>query len=883
MTLTATQSRPAKLTPMMEQYMATKQAHADCLLFYRMGDFYELFFEDAVIAADILNIALTTRGKHLGEDIPMCGVPHHSSENYLLNLIRSGHRIAICEQMESPAEAKKRGYKAVVRREVIRIVTPGTITEEALLDSSDANYLVALTMERKQLALAWVDISTGELLSTVTDASQLLNDLARIQPKELLINETLYQSNALADILEPYRSILMPYSSSIFSPSRGENRLKTFYNVNNLGAYGSFSKSEIGVIGALLEYVELTQKGNNPYINPPKQYHQQQFLAIDAATRKNLEIHESLSGNKKQSLYGVINKTVTPSGARLLKQYLATPLCFASGINERLDMVEFLLRQAELRQHLRQCLKSMPDMERSLSRLILGRGGPRDLWHIHLGLGEVIKIAELLEFCNAPLPRGLMELHGKLNPNHDYHSLLEEALRNDQPLPVLSRDGGFINPEYHPRIKELLELQHNSTQALQQLKERYKQQTGVSSLKVTRNNVIGYFVEVPTAQSSKIDLELFTHKQSTLNAVRYTTKELQQLEEDIVTATDKILNLELSIFAMLLDQLQEIADHIALTAQAMASLDVMTSLAELADQHHYCRPQIDDSNAFIIEQGRHPVVEQNITGEMEGSFVDNDCNLSDQQRLWLLTGPNMAGKSTFLRQNALIVILAQMGSFVPAHHAHIGTIDKLFSRIGASDDLARGRSTFMVEMSETATILHQATPKSFVILDEIGRGTATYDGLAIAWSVLEYLHHHNASRGLFATHYHELTNLADQLKHLVAYTVQVREWEDKIIFLHKVIKGAAEKSYGIHVGKLAGLPQSVIKRADQLLAQISKEPLNPTQELPLFASDNASATHQPAPETQIVSDVEQRLGNLTLDELSPKEALEILYELQELL
>ena len=874
---TLPKNKTAKLTPMMEQYMATKEAHPDCLLFYRMGDFYELFFEDAIIAADILNIALTVRGKHLGEDIAMCGVPHHSSDSYLLNLIRSGHRVAICEQMESPAEAKKRGYKAVVRREVVRIVTPGTITEDSLLESSQSNYLAAVTIERKQLSIAWLDISTGEFLCTDTNINNIANDIARISPKELLISDSLYKDPNLRNFIDRYKDILVSHSNSLFSVSRGENRLKEFYEVGSLTSFGNFSKSEIGVLGALIEYVDLTQKGNKPYIDFPKQYKQDHFMVIDSATRKNLEITESLSGNKKACLFSVMNKTVTAAGARLLNNNISNPLYYASAVNERLDMVEFFVNREDLRLNIRNILRSIPDIERAISRITLRRGGPRDLAAISNGLAEVIKIAELLEFAEQPIARGIISCNRKLNPHETLFTKLNRALKKDN-LPLITRDGGFISPEYHPKIKELILLQNDASRALTALKEKYQDKTGISSLKVTKNNVIGYYIEVPAAQAKKVDLEYFTHKQSMVNAVRYTTDELQKLEEDIVTASDKVLNMELAIFDNLVEDVIKYADSLSLTAQSLAEIDVMSSLATLALDNNYIRPVIDDSYAFDIKNARHPVVEKNVLGDLSDTFVPNNCELAIGNKLWLLTGPNMAGKSTFLRQNALISIMAQIGSYVPADYAHIGTIDKLFSRIGASDDLARGRSTFMVEMTETATILNQATDKSLVILDEIGRGTATYDGLAIAWSVLEYLHNKIKARGLFATHYHELTTLVEQLKHADSYTVQIREWGDKVIFLHKVIKGAAEKSYGIHVAKLAGLPPNVIKRSNEILQKITDNSFTGHKELPLFADDTTNDN-----DSYQISEIEEKLSTIDIDNLSPREALDALYELKEML
>ncbi|MCD6034357.1 MAG: mismatch repair protein MutS [Rickettsiales bacterium] len=870
----------ASATPMMQQYLAIKEGHRDCLLFYRMGDFYELFFDDAVKAAETLDIALTKRGKHAGQDIAMCGVPYHSYEPYLQKLIRAGFRVAICEQMEDPAEAKKRGYKSVVRREVVRIITPGTITEDALLDARSANYLAALTQAKGDMALAWVDISTGECRTMETHLNSLAADLARLQAQELLVNDTLLSDNTIARILDDYRNRLIPHVSSFFDSIRGEDRLKEFYGIALLDSLGAFTRAEIGACGSLLEYLALTQKGTKPRLEKPKRYESRHFMVIDPATRTNLELTRSLSGEKKGSLLHVINYTATPSGARLLSSMLASPLANADAIGERLDMVEYGLRQPQLCEEVRLALKRLPDIERALSRIVMKRGGPQDLLVLRTALQELLMIADMMEAPGLPeMPKGLVACRRNLLPHDGLRNLLQEALREE--VPRLTRDGGFVATGYHPRVDELRSVQSDGQHLVQQLKAQYQQKTGITALKILKNNVIGMYIEIPASHSDKMDGALFIHKQTMAGAVRYTTEELKKLESDIVTAKDQVLSFEFEIFEEISAQVATHADTLSLTAQSLAMLDVVLGLSTFAQKQNLVRPLIDESTAFRIEGGRHPVVELGIRESGQGEFIPNGCHLEDDARVWLMTGPNMAGKSTFLRQNAIITILAQMGSFVPAARAHIGVVDRLFSRVGASDDLARGRSTFMVEMVETATILNQATSRSLVILDEIGRGTATFDGLAIAWAVLEHLHNMIGARALFATHYHELTSLASKLSSLACHTMKVKEWEGKVIFLHEVIPGAADRSYGVHVARLAGLPAAVTKRADEVLHFLQSSETKGaasvmlSDDMPLFARGGKA---QPAPVA--VSPLEEALRQTEIDMLSPRDALEVLYKLK---
>lgn len=872
---------PIKVTPMMAQYLEIKEDHKDALLFYRMGDFYEMFFEDAVVAAGALDIALTKRGKHGDDDIQMCGVPHHSYEPYLQKLIRNGYKVAICEQMESPEEAKKRGYKAVVRREVVRVVTPGTLIEDSLLDARESNYLACVAEAGGQTALAWLDMSTGEFYTCPTSRELLAADLTRLSVKELLLPDKIYDHANWREMLREYRKIITPHVNSFFDSARSEKRLKSFYEVTSLESFGQYNRAEIAACGALLEYVEMTQKGNLPRLQRPQKLASNDFMAIDAATRRNLELTRTMQGERKGSLLSIIDKTITGAGARLLQSSLSAPLTNPQAIHRRLDMVQGFVEESRLREDLRAYLAEMPDLERALSRICIGKAGPRDLAIIRDGLAQAQVIAELLEYSGVELPEGVRSALKKLGKHDVLVSGLQKALKVE--VGMLARDGGFIAPGHHPKLDELRDLRDNARQKLKELQEKYRTETGVNSLKVLHNNVLGYFVDVTPNNSSKMTGEQFIHRQTLANAVRYTTQELRQLESDILNAADQALKLELMLFDELVVGIVKYAETIAQEAGSIAQLDMVSALAELAVSRRYTRPLVDDSVAFDIKGGRHPVVEANIAGELGGEFIANDCRLEEQSRLWLLTGPNMAGKSTFLRQNALIALLAQIGSYVPAAEAHIGCVDRLFSRVGASDDLARGRSTFMVEMVETATILNQATEKSLVILDEIGRGTATYDGLSIAWAAVEYLHDKNRSRALFATHYHELVSLVSRLPRLDCYSMKVKEWQGDVVFLHEVGHGAADRSYGVHVAKLAGLPPAVIKRAQEVLTALQQsegEKLKLSDDLPLFTQEStAPVAVEMAPENSALL---ERVQTLKLDELSPKEALDILYELKAL-
>jgi DNA mismatch repair protein MutS len=884
--------RPGSSTPMMSQYLELKAANPGVLLFYHMGDFYELFFEDAEIASRALGITLTRRGKHNGEDVPMCGVPVRSADEYLQKLIRLGHRVAVCEQVENPGEAKKRGAKALLRREIVRLVTPGTITEDTLLEPSRHNYLLAIGHDHAadQLALAWTDISTGEFFIGGCEHSRAMSEIARIDPRELLLPDTLLSDSALGSAMRQLTMAVTPLPLSKFDSAGGELRLAAHFKVAALDGFGTFSRAQVGVAGALLDYVMLTQVGKVPSLAPPRRSLPSHVVLIDAATRGNLELTKRLDGERAGSLLDVIDETLTGAGARLLAHRLSGPLTDAEAINHRLDAVAYLVNADELRKDLRKKLSLVPEINRALGRLSLERGGPRDLAAIALGLRLAAEIAALpyAKSALAAIPAEISEACAALSDPllAELASAITAALSPD--LPVLVRDGNFVVAGYRSDLDEARKLRDESRRVIAGLQAAYAEKTGIRALKIRHNNFLGYFVELNQHNGEALQSgpwkQDFIHRQTIVGGMRFTTLELAGLEQRIAEAAEKALAIEMEVFASLLARMKEAQQAVSRAAGAIAILDVAAAMAELAVARSYTRPIVDDSDEFHIKGGRHPVIERILKSSAGGTFISNDCNLSrdsrDGRHLLLLTGPNMAGKSTYLRQNALIAILAQMGSFVPAAEAHIGTIDKLFSRVGAADDLARGRSTFMVEMLETAAILNQATTRSFVILDEIGRGTATFDGLSIAWATLEHLHEVNRCRCLFATHFHELTALASKLSRLGNASMKVREWQNDIIFLHEVSQGAADRSYGIHVARRAGLPASVVARAQQILDLLEQNERTAgrrelVDDLPLFS---VSCPSQPA--AVELGPLERRLAEIAPDELSPRRALELIYELR---
>ena len=870
------------VTPMMAQYLEIKVQYPSALLFYRMGDFYELFFDDAVAAAEALDIALTKRGKHLGEDIPMCGVPVHSAEGYLLTLIRKGFRVAVCEQMEDPAEAKKRGSKAVVRRDVVRLVTPGTLTEESLLEARRHNYLASFANIRGDCALAWVDISTGSFHVMPLSEIRLGPELARLCPSELIVADG--QEGSLQDAETEFGVSLTPLGRSAFDSSGAEKRLCRLFSVGTLEAFGQFTRPEIAAMRAVVEYLEITQKGKLPLLAPPVRESESRVMQIDAATRRNLELTQALSGGRAGSLLSAIDRTVTAGGGRLLERRISSPSRVVATILSRLDAVQYMVEQSRFRDQLRDALRKVPDLDRALSRLGLDRGGPRDLAAIRNGLTQAALISQMANTGDPPslVTSAMQDLLG----HDDLLDLLDQALVADPPL--LARDGGFIAETYDNDLDEARRLRDEGRGVIAGMQAEYVGLTGIQSLKIKHNNVLGYFVEVTATHAEKMLSaplnETFKHRQTTANQVRFTTVPLSEMETKILNAGGRALAIEKRLYDSLKAAVLDYSAEISQAARALAELDLAASLGDLAHAEDWCRPRIDESRCLTIEGGRHPVVEQALRKQGGEPFIANDCSLGADSDVWLLTGPNMAGKSTFLRQNALIAVLAQMGGFVPAKNAHVGIVSQLFSRVGASDDLARGRSTFMVEMVETAAILNQADDHSLVILDEIGRGTATYDGLSIAWATLEHLHDVNGCRALFATHYHELTHLSEKLNRVENATVAVKEHEGDVIFLHEVRKGAADRSYGVQVAKLAGLPAAVVERARVVLDALEKGDREGggkreafIDDLPLF-----SVAATPAPKPGKGSAVEARLADILPDELTPRDALNLIYELKDL-
>lgn len=865
-----------KVTPMMQQYLATKAECPDCLLFYRMGDFYELFFEDAKIAASALDIVLTYRGKHNGEPIPMCGVPFHAYENYLVRLVKAGYKVAIGEQLESPAEAKKRGYKSVVQRGIVRIVTAGTLTEDSLLNARRHNYLVCVAEGAEGMGIAWADMSTGDFYTQIVPLSSVASVLGRLDASELLLaEETKLNHNAIFDECGIDISFV-PIEK--FNYIHAKQDIEQFFKAHELSQIGSFSKPETIAAGVLIRYVLETQRGVVPLLQIPHRIVTGAFMEIDPSTRRSLELIHSLSDDKgASSLLKAIDATQTGAGGRLLSFYLSAPLLDIKEIDARLDKIDYFVQNVSVRNKVREILKGGADIERSITRLSLKRGGPKDLLAICRTLDKIPQLR--LTMNDTMVPSSLNEDKTQMG---EWTALTEEIYQaigtSDENLPVLARDGGFIQSGYSAALDELINIKNNVKKVLADLQAKYIQDTGIANLKIAFNNVVGYYIEVPTRFAEPLLMEKergFIHRQTMVNVVRFTTAALSELEAKILHADEQKLAMEIELFEALRNKVLALSTPLLKAATAMAVIDVVSSLAYLSDKNGWTRPILTDGEEFEIKKGRHPVVEAAL-GKQRENFVPNDCTLGeDENNLWLLTGPNMAGKSTFLRQNALITIMAQMGSFVPAEYAKIGVVDKVFSRVGASDDLARGRSTFMVEMVEVASILKGATPKSLVILDEVGRGTATFDGLSLAWAVVEYLHDVNKCRGLFATHYHELTALANRLRGVSLHTMRTKEWNGDIVFLHEVGEGAIDRSYGIHVAKLAGLPSSVLDRAAEVLAGLEekKQEQQPLfDDLPLFC-----AMKEPTIKTSVI---EERLEETNLDLMSPKEALDFLYNLK---
>ena len=881
---------PADATPVMAQFFEAKARQPDALVFFRMGDFYELFFEDAQKAAAALGIALTARGKHAGQDIPMAGVPVHAAEAYLAKLIRAGFKVAVCEQMEDPAEARKRGSKSVVHRDVVRVVTPGTLTEESLLDARGSNRLAAVAFRGGQAAVASVEISTGEVECCLVGKDGVAAALAALAPSETLVPDRLFADETLAGALKLAGGVIQPMASALAEPSASEARLKRLYGVETLDGFGVMAGAEVSALGLIAAHLETTQAGRMPALSPPRRAGEADVMAIDPATRASLEIEKSQSGARDGSLLAAIDRTITPGGARLLAARLSRPLLDPAVIALRLDAIEQLLERRGLREDLRRTLKGSPDMARALSRLALGRGGPRDLGALRDGLLAGEAVSALLGGDGnglTGLPEELASACAALDPDHQpelkgLREMLDAGLGPD--LPASARDGGFVAAAVRPELDQARALRDDSRKVVVELEARLQAQSGVA-LRIRHNAVLGYFLEATAKQAEPLFQPplnaVFIHRQTLASQVRFTTVELAELDARIAQAGERALAMEAEIFEAWRQQACALAAPVQAAAQALARIDVAASLAEWSHDCGAVRPEVDRSSVFEAEGARHPVVEAAVRRAGD-PFTANDCRLDGQgvaaARLAIVTGPNMAGKSTYLRQNALLAILAQAGCFVPAKRLRIGVVDKLFSRVGAADDLSRGRSTFMAEMVETAAILTQATPRSLVILDEIGRGTATYDGLAIAWACAEALHETNRCRALFATHYHELARLEGRLAHVCNLSMRAKEWNGDLVFLHEARPGPADRSYGVQVAKLAGVPAGVVARAREVLERLESQTSSPArlEDLPLFAATAPAAVAEVA----APSAVEDALAQLDVDGMSPREALEALYRLK---
>jgi DNA mismatch repair protein MutS len=853
-------------TPMMVQYKRLKDEAGDALLFYRMGDFFELFFDDAKVASACLDIALTKRGTDAGEPIPMCGVPVHSAEAYLARLIKAGHRVAIAEQTESPVEARKaRGSKALVDRAIIRLVTPGTLTEETLLDSGSANWLAAVGRSGDDWALAAADISTGRFELTSCGRGELMAELSRLSPAEII-----------ADSSVP--GIQAGGGKGGFDSLTGERALKSRFGLATLDGLGSPSRGELAAAGGLLAYLDATQKGAGILLDPPRRISRAAHMAIDAATRDSLELTRSISGSVDGSLLGEIDRCQTAAGRRLLCEDIAAPLTDRRAIERRLALVAWLHEDPLRRERVRSALKQLPDVARALARLSARRGSPRDLALLRDGLAAAAALKAELEQED-----GRPALLGALLPLLGGHGALVDRLRSAlvESPPIEISNGGYIAEGYDAALDALREAASDGRRAIAALEARYRDSSGIVSLKIRHNAVLGYHVEVSARHADRLMApdSGFTHRQTLAGVVRFNSPELHEEASRVIEAGAHALAAEAAHLEELAQLSVAAGALITATAAAIGRIDVAASHAQRAAEGGWVLPHLTDQPCLEIDAGRHPLVETALQ-QTEDRFVANDLSLGADDRLWLITGPNMGGKSTFLRQAALIAVLAQAGSFVPAARATVGIVDRLFSRVGASDNLARGRSTFMVEMVETAAILAQATPQSLVILDEIGRGTSTYDGLAIAWAVVEAMHDQVRCRTLFATHYHELTRLAGRLDCLSLHHVRAREWKGDLVLLHELADGAADRSYGIAVAKLAGLPPAVVARARSVLSKLEAGRdatggiAAGLDDLPLFAA-STEPDHAPDP-------VLCALDSIEPDSLSPREALEALYRLKRL-
>ncbi|MAV98381.1 MAG: DNA mismatch repair protein MutS [Rhodobiaceae bacterium] len=861
------------LTPMMAQYSNIKSVYPDHLLLYQMGDFYEMFFEDAIDAAPILGITLTKRGYQNGEEIPMCGIPISAVNQYIPKLINNGQKVAICEQSKQNITQNS---KKIVERKITRIITSGTLTDDSLLNSKNNNFLLSIYDHKRNIGLSWCDISTGEIFFSTTVRDKLDNDIFIINPKEILIQK---DNSKLIDKSRDYK--ITEIDSRSFQINICERLIREQYQLSQLDGFGINSPEQISAIGSLLGYIELTQIDKRPLLQRPKDRTDIDYMLIDEATQNSLEILSNTKGGKKGSLLSSLDKTITSAGGRKLYQRVIRPSTSVNEINLRLADIEFSIQNKTYSEKIRNLLKEFPDITRPLLRLSLGRSSPRDMGSIRLGLGIVKLFNDLNDGdMEQKIP---LRIKNQLKiiqseSDKDLFTILNSALNDN--LPNSITDGNIFRDGFSEELDQLRLLKNNTTRYIIELQEKYINETNIKALKIKYNNFLGYFIECPSSNSPLIEKLVrdnsFIHRQTLKNQIRFTTAELNELQTKIIESSQKIYELEENYFNDLSHVIIKNSESINLISDAIAEIDITISLAKLATEHGYCKPLVNDSKKFIVEKGRHIIVEESLLHEKNQKFIANDCTIDDNQNVQLITGPNMAGKSTYLRQNALIAIIAQIGSYVPAKYAEIGIIDKIFSRVGASDDLAAGRSTFMVEMVETSIILNQATSKSFVIIDEIGRGTATFDGLAIAWATLEFLAKENNCRTIFATHFHELTNLSLELKNIQNMAMQISEQEGEIIFLHEIKKGIVDKSYGIQVSKLAGLPTSVTQKAEIILKELeSKNLFSRKEQLSLF-------TEKKYRETPRRDQLKDEILKINIDEITPIQALNIILKLQDI-
>ncbi|MCX5863882.1 MAG: DNA mismatch repair protein MutS [Deltaproteobacteria bacterium] len=875
--MTKTTPASVKITPMMQQYLEIKAQHQDAILFYRLGDFYEMFFDDAVTASKVLGITLTSRNSKDDENrVPLCGIPYHAISSYLAKMIKAGFKVAICEQVEDPKEAK-----GVVRREVVRVVTPGLVTDEQLLDDKENRYLAAICHKGKVWGLSLLDLSTGEfLVSEREDLPALLDELGRLSPSEILLPEETGGESSLAGELLAYlpQSCLTGRPAAGFYPETARQRLLEHFRVVNLAGFGCEElKAGVAAAGALLLYLQETQKATLDHIERLTPIEFDNVLLMDESSRRNLELTQTITGGTREgSLLDTLDLCETPMGARLLKKNLLFPLQEVEAIRQRLDTVEQLYLAPRLREELRELLTRVYDLERLNGRVVLGTANARDLTALKCSLAQLPQLKEKLAGAS-----GLLADLGTVDALTELHALLEAGIRED--APVTLREGNLIKPGYNAELDELVSLLRDGKALILGLESRERERTGINNLKVGFNKIFGYYIEISRGQLAHVP-EDFIRKQTLVNAERFITPELKEFEEKVTGAQDKRLDLEYRLFAAIRATAAEASSRILHTAARLAQIDFFCCLAEVAQRYRYTKPVINAGEAIIITEGRHPVIERALP---PGRFVPNDVHLDQEgEEVLIITGPNMAGKSTVLRQTALITLMAQMGGFVPAAAAEIGVVDRIFTRVGASDNLRRGQSTFMVEMNETANILNNATPRSLVILDEIGRGTSTFDGLSIAWAVAEELVNKNGKgvKTIFATHYHELTELAATNSRVKNYNIAVREWNDTIIFLHKLLPGGTNRSYGIQVAALAGVPAKVVARAKELLHNIEQGEFNRQGE-PRIATSPRKKKAQPGQLSLFggeESKAARRLREINPDALSPREALDLLYELKRL-